>query len=398
MFFGGPPRGFPGAPHGFPGFPGFPGQQNQPSADVDNTRLYELLGVGNDASPSQLKKAFRKAAMRHHPDKGGDAGVFQDINNAYEVLSDPEKRAAYDKYGEAGVGQDGAARREADHIFSRFFGGGRRPQQSTVRQAKETVVELPVTLEEMFHGATKEVRIHRKRLRVREGAAGGDVFRSCRTCGGSGMETRRVQFSGGMMHQQCPCHVCSGGGTVLKEGVDLVETEKVLSVAVPPGGQHGQPLRFAGEGDELPGCETGAAVVVLRTKPHARFHRKGHDLVYEKKLTVGEALCGFAFALAHLSGETLILRSDSITKPDSLRRVVGKGMPHVDGNMRSGDLVVIFRVEFPDSLTEAQRNSIAAALPAPATDLSGNEVFLHPMRPPSPSAREGGDGVQCVHQ
>lgn len=390
MFFGGPPPGFPG-------FPGFPGQPSQPPADIDNTRFYKLLGVSNDASPSQLKKAFHKAAMRHHPDKGGDATVFQDINNAYEILSDPEKRAAYDQYGEAGVGQEGASRQSANNIFSRFFGGQQR-QRSGMRQAKDTVVELPMTLEEMYHGATKEVRVFRKRLSVPPGMKGDEVSRCCQTCGGSGAEMHRVQFAGGMMHQQAACRACQGRGTVLKDGVKLVETEKVLSVAILPGGQHGQPLRFDGEGDELPGHETGAAVVVLRMKPHACFHRKEDDLVYEKRLTIGEALCGFAFQLEHLSGETLILRSDDVTKPDSLRRIVGRGMPHYGGGSQTGDLVVIFRVDFPESLTDAQRACIATAIPPPVVDLSGSEVFLHPMRAPSPSAGEGHEGVQCVHQ
>jgi len=190
MFFGGGGRGFPfdfddDGPSGFPG--GFGGPRGPPK-EIDNSKYYELLGVEKTATYDEIRKAFRKLALKNHPDRGGDKDKFQEINNAYEVLSDKEKRDIYDKHGEEGL-KDGGAHAGGD-IFSQMFGGGGgRPKPSGPKKGKPVMHPMKLTLEEIYKGKQTKIAVNRERICEKCDGKGGKegAVQSCGTCKGRGM-------------------------------------------------------------------------------------------------------------------------------------------------------------------------------------------------------------------
>merc|ERR1719245_2858257 len=198
MFFG----GFPGmdGPGGMPG-----GRGGRSSKPVDTTGFYKALEVDKGASEPEIKKAYRKLAVKYHPDKGGDPEKFKDITRAYEVLSDPEKRSKYDKYGEEGL--EGGGGGDPSDIFESFFGGGQRGGGSRKRQKTKDVVQpLKVTLEQMYNGATKKMAITREVIDKKKGV------QECRECDGRGMKVEVVRMGPMIQQMQSQCGACGGNG------------------------------------------------------------------------------------------------------------------------------------------------------------------------------------------
>ncbi|CAN6477967.1 unnamed protein product [Victoria cruziana] len=299
----------------------------------DNTRYYEVLGVPKSASQDELKKAYRKAAIKNHPDKGGDPEKFKELAQAYEVLSDPEKREIYDQYGEdalkEGMGGGGPSHNPFD-IFESFFGGGFGGSSRGRRQKRgeDVVHTLKVSLEDLYNGTSKKLSLSRNVLCPKckgKGSKSGASGR-CSGCQGSGMKVSIRQLGPGMIQQmQHVCPECRGSGEVISDkdrcgqckGEKVVQEKKVLEVHVDKGMQHGQKIVFQGEADEAPDTVTGDIVFVLQLKEHSKFKRKLDDLFVEHSLSLTEALCGFQFALTHLDGRQLLIKSNSgeIIKP-----------------------------------------------------------------------------------
>ncbi|CAN6477969.1 unnamed protein product [Victoria cruziana] len=233
----------------------------------DNTRYYEVLGVPKSASQDELKKAYRKAAIKNHPDKGGDPEKFKELAQAYEVLSDPEKREIYDQYGEdalkEGMGGGGPSHNPFD-IFESFFGGGFGGGSSRGRRQKrgeDVVHTLKVSLEDLYNGTSKKLSLSRNVLCPKckgKGSKSGASGR-CSGCQGSGMKVSIRQLGPGMIQQmQHVCPECRGSGEVISDkdrcgqckGEKVVQEKKVLEVHVDKGMQHGQKIVFQGEADE----------------------------------------------------------------------------------------------------------------------------------------------------
>lgn len=188
------------------------GMRGGPKKEVDNKKFYELLGVDKEATFDQIKKAYRKLAIKHHPDKGGDPEKFKEITNAYETLSDREKRDLYDKYGEEGV-KNGGGMRGAD-IFSQMFGGGAREDRGP-KKGKSVQHHIKVTLEEIYKGKTTKIAVNRDRICADcEGRGGKDGANStCQGCKGRGMRTQMTMLGPGMYSQSTgPCSDCGGSG------------------------------------------------------------------------------------------------------------------------------------------------------------------------------------------
>lgn len=208
------------------------GRQKQ---KVENSKYYELLGIEKTANDSEIKKAFRKLAMKHHPDKGGDKDHFQQLSQAHDVLSDPEKRKLYDMGGEEAVQQGGVSHGGGGgmgDVFDMFMGGGGRQQQRQQRKrTKDQAYELQVTLEEIFGGKTKKLSIERYKIcKVCKGM-GGEGACTCDQCKGKGMVTRIVQLGPGMITQTTNhCDKCSGEGTIIPEGkrCKSCKTQKIV--------------------------------------------------------------------------------------------------------------------------------------------------------------------------
>ncbi|XP_043716432.1 chaperone protein dnaJ A6-like [Telopea speciosissima] len=336
----------------------------------DNTKYYEILGVSKSASQDELKKAYRKAAIKNHPDKGGDPEKFKELAQAYEVLSDPEKREVYDQYGEdalkEGMGGGGGSHNPFD-IFESFFGGGGFGGGGSSRgrrqkQGEDVVHTLKVSLEDLYNGTSKKLSLSRNILCPKckgKGSKSGSSGR-CFGCQGIGMKVSTRQIGPGMIQQmQHVCPECRGSGEVISEkdrcpnckGNKVTQEKKVLEVHVEKGMQHGQKIVFQGEADEAPDTITGDIVFVLQLKEHPKFKRKYDDLYVEHTLGLTEALCGFQFALTHLDGRQLLIKSNpgEIIKPGQYKAINDEGMPHHGRPFMKGRLYIQFNVEFPDS-------------------------------------------------
>eukprot|EP00249_Psilotum_nudum_P014407 c24805_g1_i2 orf=254-1516(-) len=366
----------------------------------DNTRYYDVLGVSKNASSDELKKAYRKAAIKNHPDKGGDPEKFKELAQAYEVLSDPEKRDIYDQYGEEaikeGMGGGGGSHNPFD-IFESFFGGaspfggggssrgGRRQ-----RRGEDVVHSMKVSLEELYNGVSKKLSLSRNILCPKCGGKGSKTGASmkCAGCQGSGMKVSIRQLGPSMIQQmQHVCPDCRGSGETIGEkdkcgqckGEKVVQDKKVLEVHVEKGMRHGQKITFQGEADEAPDTITGDIVFVLQLKEHPKFKRKGDDLFVEHTLTLTEALCGFQFVLAHLDGRQLLIKAapGEIVKPGQFKAVNDEGMPIYQKSFMKGRLYIQFAVDFPESgsLTPEQCRALEAILPGrPLSELTEMEL------------------------
>lgn len=286
---------------------GFPGKGGGKKKNADTTKFYKLLEVEKDASNNDIKKAYRKLAVKHHPDKGGDPEKFKEISRAYEVLNDPEKRAKYDRGGEDAVDGDGGG--DPTDIFEAMFGGGgrggggRRKRQKT----KDVVQPLKVTLEQLYNGATKKMAITRKVIDKKRGV------QECRDCGGRGMKVEVVRMGPMIQQMQSQCNSCGGQG----KSFSTKSEREVLEVHIQKGAPDGHKVYFREMADEHPDADTGDVIFVLKQQEHNMYKRKGADLFLERTISLVEALCGFEMELTHLDGRKLLVKTapGEIVKP-----------------------------------------------------------------------------------
>eukprot|EP00930_Biecheleria_cincta_P003544 TRINITY_DN104483_c0_g1_i1.p1 TRINITY_DN104483_c0_g1~~TRINITY_DN104483_c0_g1_i1.p1 ORF type:complete len:549 (+),score=143.70 TRINITY_DN104483_c0_g1_i1:126-1649(+) len=288
------------------GFPGMKGGGRGKNADT--TKFYKLLEVDKGAGDNEIKKAYRKLAVKHHPDKGGDPEKFKEITRAYEVLSDSDKRAKYDKYGEEGLDNDGPG--DAGDIFEAFFGGGGRRAgggQRRRQKTKDVVQNLKVTLEQMYAGATKKMAITRQVIDKKKGV------QECRDCDGRGVKVEVIRMGPMIQQMQSQCHACGGQGKSFQQKQD----REVLEVHIQKGSPDNHKVQFRGMADEHPDADAGDVIFVLKQQEHAVFKRKGADLFVERKISLVEALCGFEMELTHLDGRKLLIKTapGDIIKP-----------------------------------------------------------------------------------
>lgn len=254
--------------------------------DVDTTKLYETLEVEKSAEQKDIKKAYRKMSRIHHPDKGGDEHKFKEINAAYEILSDPEKREAYDKYGLEGVSDDGPGGPGGmgDDLFSMFFGGagGRRGGARGPRKGPSINHPLRVSLADLYNGKTVKLAVNRNVL-------AGDA-KECPKCRGQGFVMEIRQIGPGMISQvQRPCDSCGGQGYI----AETKSERKVLEVHVEKGMKHNEKVVFRNMADEKPNMEAGDVNFIIQEKDHDLFKRKNADLLLTKEISLNQALCGF---------------------------------------------------------------------------------------------------------
>jgi molecular chaperone DnaJ len=337
------------------------------------TDYYDLLGVPRGASDAEIKRAFRALARELHPDVSGEpdaAARFRDIAEAYEVLSDPERRATYDRFGKAGLRRGGFETAFTDFgsvsdIFAAFFGedllGGRARQHPQRGGDVQAVVEID--LEEAFAGASVTVPLDVAIPCVRcdaSGAEPGTSSRACPTCAGAGVVRSVSQSMFGQFVQQRSCPECEGAGEVLEQpcsdcrGDGRVVSRVQLDVDVPRGIHDGQQIRVTGQGHAgFRSTDRGHAFVVVRVRPDPRFVREGDDLHTALRLTMTEAALGTTATVTSLSGE-VALEVPPGTQPGEVRVLRGEGMPALRGSGR-GSLFVSLDVAVPTVLDDEQR-------------------------------------------
>ena len=340
---------------------------------------YEILGVPRNASADDLKAAYRKLAKQYHPDINKATGAeeqFKEINEAYAVLSDEQKRAAYDRYGQAGLSGAGAGDFSdfgmAD-IFESFFGGGfggatgARASRRSPRRGADLRYDLTVEFEEAIAGAEKDIEITRQEVCSTckgTGAEPGTTPVRCATCKGTG-EVRQVRqtFLGSMVNVSA-CPTCRGTGETITSpchtcnGRMQVRRTHRLTVEVMPGANTGTQIRYSGEGEPgLNGGPTGNLYVVISVKAHKHIRRRGDDLWLEIAVHMAQAALGAEITFPTVNSGREKLKIPAGTQSGSVFTLHGKGVPHLQRNGR-GDLLVIVTVATPTNLTSEQKKQL----------------------------------------
>ncbi|MBQ7697644.1 MAG: molecular chaperone DnaJ [Paludibacteraceae bacterium] len=358
---------------------------------------YEVLGVDKNASPDDIKKAYRKKAIQYHPDKNpGDKEAeekFKEAAEAYEVLSDPQKRQRYDQFGFAGMGGQGGFSSggfSMQDIFSRFgdlfadagfefdmgngghfssfFGGNRGGRR--VQRGSDLRVKVKLTLEEIATGVDKKIKV-RKLVPCSHcngsGSADGKDGETCSTCKGSGRVVRTQRGIFGMMQVQEACPTCHGEGKVIRNkctycgGEGVVRDEEIITIHIPAGVTGGMQIPVQGKGNAAPhGGVSGDLLVLVEEEEHKDLQREGNDLVYNLLLDMPTAVLGGQVKIPTLQGEVKITITPG-TQPGKVLRMRGKGLPIIDEYARqygTGDLLINVGVYIPENLNKSEKELI----------------------------------------
>lgn len=402
---------------------------------VKETEFYDLLHVSPNSGDDEIKKAYRKAALKHHPDKGGDPELFKDLTHAYEVLSDPNKRQVYDSAGKAGLESGGGMGGGMDpqDLFSQlfgggggFFGGGGASRNAGPRRGKDLVHRIAVTLEDLYKGKVQKLALSKSVIcKTCEGRGGKKgAVTTCTACRGQGVKVMLRQLGPMVQQIQQPCNECEGTGEMMNPkdrcktciGKKTISERKVLEVHIDKGMKSGQQIKFTGESDQSPGIIPGDVVIVVEEKNHSRFQRKGDDLYAEAEIDLLTALGGGEFAIEHLDERALhvLIVPGEVIKPDALKVISGQGMPSYRHH-EPGDLYVKIKVRFPESMPPNAIPLLEQALPKRSDmqkfpkKMHMDEVTLEePNDRQRRSAQSNGDemgeddderpGVQCAQQ
>jgi molecular chaperone DnaJ len=344
---------------------------------VSKADYYEILGVSQAASDQELKSAYRKLALKHHPDRNpGDHSAeerFKEASEAYQVLSDPDKRAAYDRWGHAGLNGQGfgagpfAGGVDIGDIFGDLFGeifnaSGGSQHTSRQKRGDDLRFDLAINFEDAVFGSETEVKIRRLETCHAchgRGSASGRGPSTCAQCQGRG----QVRYQQGFFTMARTCSACGGAGSVIGDpcqicrGQTRVNSELKLNIKVPAGVENGTRIRYAGEGDAgRHGGSRGDLYVVLSVRPHELFERKGNDLHCVIPISFPQAALGDEFEIPGIDGP-VTLRIPEGTQSGRELRVRGRGVPYLNEKGR-GDLIVKVVVQIPKKLTRSQRELV----------------------------------------
>ena len=337
---------------------------------------YEVLGVAKDASAEEIKRAYRALARQHHPDvshdKAGAESIFKEINEAYEVLSDPQKRAQYDRFGSVGGGPGGGdfgfsgfGPNGFGDIFDMFFGDARAasPRRSGPQRGSDLRYDLEITLDEAFAGSTQEIQFsHLTQCEACKGSGAqpGSLVAGCERCHGSGVMRTVRQTPLGQFVTQTTCSACGGEGTVITQpcvtcaGRGRHEIERKLTVRVPAGVDDGSRIRIAGSGEAgIRGGPAGDLYVYLKIAAHPLFRREGLETFIDVPISFPLAALGAAIEVPSLEGPLQLVIPPGTQSATTLR-LRGHGMPSVRGSQR-GDHHVTVHVVVPTKLSKRQR-------------------------------------------
>ena len=332
--------------------------------------FYEVLGVGRDARPEELKKAYRRLAMQYHPDRNpGDpqaAERFKEVSEAYATLSDPDKRQRYDTFGHAGDGMpdmSGFGFESAFDLFDMFFGGGRRRGRTGPQRGADLRMNLTITLHDAVFGASRTIEVPRQDTCPEcagSGAEAGTQPVTCPQCQGHGQVRRQVQSIFGQVVNVATCPQCRGEGRIVEKpcgrcrGQGRVDSRKRLEVQIPAGVDEDMQVRVAGEGEAGPrGGPQGDLFLAFRIEPHPALVRRGQDLVYELPVSIPQAVLGDRITVPTVDGEHE-LDVPAGTQSGAVLRIAGMGVPHVRSGRR-GDQLCVVRVVVPSRLDHRER-------------------------------------------
>jgi molecular chaperone DnaJ len=366
---------------------------------------YEVLGVTKSASAEEIKKAYRKMAIKYHPDKNPDnpeaEDKFKEAAEAYEVLSNADKKQRYDQFGHAGMGGNGGfggGGMNMDDIFSQFgdiFGGGGSPFESffgggrgsgrSVRKGSNLRIKLKLTLDEIANGCEKKIKVKRHLSCDTcngTGAKDSNSLQTCTTCQGSGQVKQVVQTMLGQMVSASTCPTCHGEGKIIKDkctsckGSGTVEKEETLSIKIPAGVMDGMQLSMSGKGNMPPrGGVAGDLLILIEEIEHEDLKRDGHNVLFELHLSFIDAIFGTSVEVPTISGKAKI-KIDAGTQSGKILRLKGKGLKDING-YGTGDQLIYINLWTPQVLNKEERELL--------TKLKDSENFI-----PKPNKTEKG--------
>jgi chaperone protein DnaJ len=377
-------------------------------SNLSSEDYYEILGVPKNADERELKKAFHKLSLKWHPDKNPEekheeaTEAFKKISEAYEVLSDGDKRKRYDQFGKEGLqgGPDagpggfhfnfgGMGMNPFEQMFGGMFGGGSQ-QQRRGGKGPSKHQEIGITIADMMNGATKRLRIaHRVRCGDcnGNGTKSGKASSSCTGCNGRGAKIRVIRMGPNqIMQQQSVCDECRGSGKKISEtdkcsacnGEKSRMKDTILQVDISKGTKDGDRFEIPNAADWEDGMtESGDIILIFREEKREDLRRDGNDLFMRVPILLSEALCGCKLRIAHPSGETIVVESKDIIKPNQRRRVEGLGF--YNKISVNGDLILEFDIIFPDKLEKPRDELIAKLLPKRKEDEIKDDVKTYEM-------------------
>ncbi|WP_423126778.1 molecular chaperone DnaJ [Gaoshiqia sp. Z1-71] len=376
---------------------------------------YEILGVGKDASAEEIKKAYRKKAIQYHPDKNpGNKEAeekFKEAAEAYEVLSNPQKKQRYDQFGHAGMGNGGAGFSQhdmsMDDIFSMFgdifgggFGGGfsgfggfgsSRSQGRRVHRGSDLRIKVSLTLDDIANGVEKKLKV-KKYVACSHchgtGAEKGSDYETCSTCRGNGHVTRITNTLLGQMQQTTVCPTCNGDGKMIRnkcihcQGEGVVREEEVIPVRIPAGVGEGMQLNVSGKGNAgRRGGVNGDLLVVIQEESHPDLIRDGNNLIYNLFLSMPDFILGTTAEIPTVDAKVKV-KIEPGTQPEKILRLRGKGLPDVNGYGK-GDLLVRIHAWAPKKITPEERKMLEKLQQSPSfqnTPGAGDKNFFEKMR------------------
>jgi DnaJ family protein A protein 2 len=347
-------------------------------SETTDDDFYKILGISRSASQKDIKKAYRKLALKYHPDKCDDPNAgekFAKIGEAYEVLSDPDKRKHYDTFGTADIGNGGMGNVNPFDIFSNIFGfnpgnarGFNNFAKKSVRKSSPVIHQINISLEDLFNGKTIKLRITKRTIFFKDSEEPydktklSDTWEKCSNCDGMGFTTITHQLAPGFKtQQQVRCNRCRGTGYTLLKDYVLKDYPEIVEIVIKRGMDIGKEQVIDGAGHCYPGTLPGDIVIIFQLKPHGIFTLDGIDLHIKKKILLSEALCGVKFLLHGLDDKDILVKCKDVISPGTVKQIKGQGMYDKFG--LRGDLVIEFQVEFPEKLLTHQKKHLKKLLP-----------------------------------
>ena len=407
-----------------------------------DNKLYDVLGVSRESTEDEIKKSYKKLAMKHHPDRNKEnkdvnEKKFKEISHAYEILKDKDKRKMYNDLGEEGLKNMSGGGGNPHDIFANLFGGrggggfggfggfggGGGGRATRVRRGRDRVEEIPIELEDLYNNSVKKIDIKQKVLCLDcsgSGAKDSSYIKECTGCGGKGMVMKIINLGPGIIQQATAmCDKCNGKGKKIDSqgkcvkcnGNKIVIKNKVINLPIEKGTKDKKKITIPDMAHHDPDVdEQGDLILILNILEHPKFKRNGYNLILERNILLSEALCGVKFKIFHLDGREILIKTDDIIRPNEEYLLSKEGLSK--DNYNYGDLIVRFNIIFPESLNKERKHYISKILPIQneeeeGTNKEGIEVkFLENAGEKinmeevnldeQPNLQEG--GVECAQQ